>query len=252
MKDFFSLPLKSWIDTNMSGELGGLEAKDHWQSLFMCAIASVWFWRNKLRLDPEFVPPSNPVMEIYGNTEEVELAQRFCIQKQRRCVRVQWQPPMGHFVKINTEVFSWQSRLCGHWWVNLRQSWALDWRILQKNGTGKCYSYGAVGHNARLLLAWEWGFRLIVLETDSLEAVSLIQHPTEGHAEYNLVAQICQVLGWNWTCHISHGPREANQCAVFLAHEALKGSMELQIFMEPPIRIRPLLALDAPDWRFPS
>ncbi|CAL5434157.1 unnamed protein product [Camellia sinensis] len=63
--------------------------------------------------------------------------------------------------------------------------------ILQKNGMGKCYSYGAVGHNARLLLAWEWGFRLIVLETDSLEAVSLIQHPTEGHAEYNLVAQIC-------------------------------------------------------------
>ncbi|CAL5438222.1 unnamed protein product [Camellia sinensis] len=90
-------------------------------------------------------------------------------------------------------------------------------------------------------------FSGLLYEVDSLEAVSLIQHPTEGHAEYNLVAQICQILGWNWTCHIFHGPREANQCPMEYDIDNYTGGLpKLKYYPYARTKTASMIFLDAP------
>ncbi|KAJ8768128.1 hypothetical protein K2173_021068 [Erythroxylum novogranatense] len=72
-----------------------------------------------------------------------------------------------------------------------------------------------------LTLAWDRGYRRIVVESDSQDVVTLVLTSCpHSHPMFLLVEDIRTLLARDWCCSLQHIFREANHCADFLAKQA--------------------------------
>lgn len=81
-----------------------------------------------------------------------------------------------------------------------------------------------------LQCAWDRGYRSVIIESDSLLAVTKI--PGEVHRQdpfYTLITKCQQLLRLNWNCNLTHIFREANYCADFLASLAMSFDFSITI-----------------------
>ncbi|KAK4278961.1 hypothetical protein QN277_016730 [Acacia crassicarpa] len=73
-----------------------------------------------------------------------------------------------------------------------------------------------------LKLVWDMGFRNVILEVDSVEAVDLIKNEAnEAHADWSILAVIKGLLGRDWNTELSLIRRWENSAANFLAKASL-------------------------------
>lgn len=85
-----------------------------------------------------------------------------------------------------------------------------------------------------LTLAWDAGYPRVIVETDSLEAVRLVDDNFMVRTHRALVHDIRFLIARDWECKIQHVLREANQCA---DHLAKLGATQLEtqiIWQNPP------------------
>ena len=69
-----------------------------------------------------------------------------------------------------------------------------------------------------LKLAWDIGFRKVVIESDSLEAVNMVQnHVGDLDQVSACIGDILKIQEQEWSTQIRHIPREVNKAADMLA-----------------------------------
>ncbi|KAF7823453.1 hypothetical protein G2W53_021597 [Senna tora] len=84
-----------------------------------------------------------------------------------------------------------------------------------------------------LEVAWELGFRRIILEADSLLAVTMLKQQVEGdHPCANLVLKILSLIEKDWEVKISHIFREGNRVADNIASRAFHIGAGIKTFQE--------------------
>lgn len=112
-------------------------------------------------------------------------------------------------------------------------------------GSANSLSAELFGIREGLNLAWEKGFRKVVIESDSEAAISLVKmgdvksHPLGG------LIQDCKVLiGRFWDCQISHTFREGNTSADFLAGLGSAQSERCIYWVNPPQELCPIVFAD--------
>ena len=97
-----------------------------------------------------------------------------------------------------------------------------------------------------LLLAWKFGFRRVVCESDSLEAVDFIQiSVVRSHNLDALLHDIRDLLARDWEVVVVHVPRAVNECADQLARLGAKSASAVQELQTPPNGISSVLLSDA-------
>ena len=85
-----------------------------------------------------------------------------------------------------------------------------------------------------LKLAWDMGFRRVILETDSQLAIHVISSRNSLDPNYNLVALIRLQLQMDWNCELTFAWREANGCAHALAQAGLQMDFQEESLAHPP------------------
>lgn len=96
-----------------------------------------------------------------------------------------------------------------------------------------------------LNLAWDKGFRRVILESDSKKALDLIRDDdVKGNPMEYIVRQIESLWNRNWTIKLSWCFRESNDAATWLAGAALGKGSGLRVLMEPPLLLEPILMRD--------
>lgn len=109
-------------------------------------------------------------------------------------------------------------------------------------------------HAVRQSLIWCWdqGWRNVCCESDSLEAVSLVNTAALQHHLYaGIIFDIRSLLGWDWTASVLHVLREANQVADFLAKAGSRSQQSWSVVVSPPREFSNLLQVDASSVAFP-
>ena len=97
-----------------------------------------------------------------------------------------------------------------------------------------------------LVLAWQKGFRHILLESDSSSAISLIQKESiERHPFASVIKRVQYLLTREWVVHISHIFREANNAADFLANLGYSVQLGVCFYDIAPNGLAPLLMHDS-------
>ncbi|KAK3221065.1 hypothetical protein Dsin_015035 [Dipteronia sinensis] len=97
-------------------------------------------------------------------------------------------------------------------------------------------------------IAWKTGYKKLVIETDSMSAVHLLNATLPQNHHLFSIAQACRnLMEEDWSCTICHGYRESNRVADSLANLANLGhSLDLGtiVFERPPPQISILLDED--------
>ena len=116
--------------------------------------------------------------------------------------------------------------------------------------------YGSIGFAGNLLpeliaicqglrLAWDRGFRCVLCESDSLEAIRLINSANSHHHHFQaVITEIKLWLAKEWRVLVSHVLREGNQSADHLAKLGASSEEKLVVLEEPPHTLIPSLRHD--------
>ncbi|GAU35993.1 hypothetical protein TSUD_211300 [Trifolium subterraneum] len=97
----------------------------------------------------------------------------------------------------------------------------------------------------RLQLAWDLGFRTIILESDSKSAINLIlEDDNNFHPHAIVLGQIRIFRARNWSLSFSHTLREGNECADWLAKHGAQSDVNLKLWVSPPPQIAHVLLAD--------
>uniref|UniRef100_A0A2C9VZT4 RNase H type-1 domain-containing protein n=1 Tax=Manihot esculenta TaxID=3983 RepID=A0A2C9VZT4_MANES len=103
-----------------------------------------------------------------------------------------------------------------------------------------------IGISIGLQLAWSMGFRRVIVESDSLQAVRLInEKDISAHPLGHLIQDCRTLLSLDWCCSLSHVYRERNFSADSLAKQSHGLEIqELTIWDSPPWKVLPFLNND--------
>ncbi|MBA0882008.1 hypothetical protein Goshw_006329, partial [Gossypium schwendimanii] len=86
-------------------------------------------------------------------------------------------------------------------------------------------------------LLLERRFDKVSIQTDSFEAVNIIQDGSSGNSNSTLIKRILQVLNMFKQWKIQHLPRENNSIVDSLAKSVRTKSLGLRLFEYPPLLI---------------
>ena len=99
-----------------------------------------------------------------------------------------------------------------------------------------------------LKLAWHLGYKRVWLESDSEEALALVEHRCpRNNPNHQLVAEIEEMMALDWTVQWTHAYREQNRVADWLAKLGQKMPTGFHVLHAPPEGCTPPLNLDSRD-----
>ncbi|XP_061350478.1 uncharacterized protein LOC133295652 [Gastrolobium bilobum] len=92
-------------------------------------------------------------------------------------------------------------------------------------------------------MAWNVGFRKVVIESDSSSVVTVLTRSGATVRENQLISRIRTWLDRSWSVFVQHTLREANTCADWLANFIIDhGNQDDRlVWGEPPPGLIPLL-----------
>ncbi|GMP93848.1 hypothetical protein CsSME_00043520 [Camellia sinensis var. sinensis] len=97
-----------------------------------------------------------------------------------------------------------------------------------------------------LQLAWSEGHHRVIVESDSVEAISALAKANPLHPQFNLLQEIWELMARSWECDLQRIWREANVCADLLAKGALSMAVNREDLVDAP-SVLPT-ALDRDIW----
>ena len=98
-----------------------------------------------------------------------------------------------------------------------------------------------------LYLAWELWFRKVEGESDCLEPVQIIYGNTRYFDYFyfkSILQEIDELMLRQWDVKVYHVLQEANSCANFLAKIGSSLVVTLDVMINPPVGLSPLLRGD--------
>ncbi|XP_050207419.1 uncharacterized protein LOC126656837 [Mercurialis annua] len=180
---FFSLPLNSWINLNLS---------DPDQ-----------FGDSKVRSIGKAMEHKNLLNKSYSSSFSSLIS---------------WSCPPLTWVKLNTDgAFDANSGIAkaGGLIRDANGSWLGSFCMTVGNGLVVEAELRGVYHG--LLLNWHLGFRRVLLEVDNKNVVDALNKLSSAGSNFNIIAAICALLAREWEVRVTHVYREANFAADHLA-----------------------------------
>ncbi|KAE8669528.1 hypothetical protein F3Y22_tig00112231pilonHSYRG00194 [Hibiscus syriacus] len=95
-----------------------------------------------------------------------------------------------------------------------------------------------------LQVAWDHGFELLIIQSDSMEAVNLLNKPDAHSSPLPLVRVIDKIRKQAWVTTIQWISRRGNSHADALAKSTSFHSFDTHFFEEPPADLQQLLLCD--------
>lgn len=161
-------------------------------------------------------------------------------------VLISWSPPCVAGVKLNTDGCWMESRkLAGYGGIfrDHRGQWLLGFYGKREYSSSLETEIWGIYRGLTIML--EKGYNNICIESDSLDAVQLINDgPNEEHPQTELIKEAKNLL--TRTCSLlKHVFREANQCSDHLARLGAEQAEPLVILEDSPQSIRTFVLEDA-------
>jgi len=102
-----------------------------------------------------------------------------------------------------------------------------------------------------LITAWDLGYRTVLVESDSLEAINLIEANIEDCAYGGLLADIRSLMQRNWSLDLIHSLRQDNACADILSKLGAEQHEVYCFLAHPPQQLQQALVADALQVQLP-
>ncbi|KAF7814111.1 putative ribonuclease H protein At1g65750 family [Senna tora] len=245
---FFNLNLREWLLFSLSRNLG--HSDTDWNILFGATCWKVWKWRNDFIFNNGKSSVGDPVLHIQQYCRFV-ISAFSSVDKERQnrraAVKIAWKPPPEEWVKINVDgsvdPSSFGSSACGG--VLRDRDGNFLCGFIRNVGSCSIILADLWGILSGLQVAWNRGFKKVILETDSLNAERLIHQAfEEGHCSAQLVQGIHKLMAQEWEVVIQHVYREANFVADRLAQLGHYENFSVRIIEQPPDCIHNLLYED--------
>lgn len=154
----------------------------------------------------------------------------------KEVVNVSWQaPPMG-WLKCNVDGSS-QDKGCRAACAGVFRDPIGEWQgaFMRNLGSSNTLLMELWGILSALELAWDRGFRRLIIECDSAVAVQLISKEClPCHLQWRMVQKIKEWCSREWEIQIQHVFREGNMLADWLAKFAQCHPLGLQWLSQPP------------------
>ncbi|KAF2322314.1 hypothetical protein GH714_011079 [Hevea brasiliensis] len=138
-----------------------------------------------------------------------------------------WQPPPEGWVKLNVDgscLGNPGDASAGGLLRDASSNWLLGFGF--NIGETSVLAAELIGISFGLQLAWLNGFRRVIVESDSLKAVKLINNERDIslHPLAALIQDCRRLMKMDWDCYLSHIYREQNFCADSLAKQSHAGT----------------------------
>ncbi|KAK4258548.1 hypothetical protein QN277_004989 [Acacia crassicarpa] len=247
---FTSLDLDSWMRWNLTSR-GGSQKSEEWKQLF--AIICWWLWKRRNSFVFEDTSVSN--FAVLASVSSI----RNCLNEARdrwgiggikkRTLNLpedHWQAPPANWVKINTDgAFSHSSSGVASGGILRNDDGEFVQAFLFKGEEGDSLTAELWGCLLGLKLAWDRGFRNVILEVDSAEAVELMRRPmNDAHEDHCLVEEIHAVIHRSWTIQFQLVSRWVNTAADHLAKLGLSSLPGFHVVSFPDMTLARILEHD--------
>ncbi|PKI39106.1 hypothetical protein CRG98_040530 [Punica granatum] len=205
----------------------------------------VWGWNRGL-FAQDFVrqtEESKHIQVVASGFECANTSRTSCVKPRKEWRWVRWRRPPPGWIKVNTDGASRGNPglagagglICGddgRWICGFVHNVGFATSTIAK-------LWGAL---VGLELAWDRGYRYVVLELDSQVVQRLLsnQPPTNSYLD-PLVNNINNILYRDWHVEVSHTYQESNMCADWMARWATSFSLGSYFFVATPIGINALL-----------
>ncbi|KAF7808128.1 ribonuclease H [Senna tora] len=212
---FFNLSTMHWIGWNLQRNYNF--ASISWPSIFSVACGLICHWKNEKHFDADFQIPNEVHRVILYYTKVHDEAWRPS-QEDRgtSCDNDKaWRKPMVGWIKVNTDgAVCRSSRKAGCGGI-IRDNYG-NWikGFVSNLGYASVISAKIWGIYHGLVTAWNLGFRKVELESDSSQAIKMIQMLREASSNLRpLQHKISCLLASDWEVKATHISRNANGCA---------------------------------------
>ncbi|KAK9749278.1 hypothetical protein RND81_02G114800 [Saponaria officinalis] len=245
-----SLPLKEWLGDNMSTACRfGVEK---WSTFFALAVWWLWRWRNARVFNMSNDIPINTLTFLQArfsdiiqafNKEEIFSGVSYGRKKE---ITVRWSPPQEDWYVLNVDGASrGNPGLAGAGGLIRDTKGIMLTAFAEKLGHSTNMRAELMALSRGIQLAKQMGHNRVIVQTDSLTLVNLLQQ-TDHHCSYFHLLQLCKEVfkSDQWRVEVVHVYREANSCADWLANLDIDQMEHLKILEEPPQCLQYLLQQD--------
>ena len=234
-----------WFADNMQEGKIGPGNLPHYL-VFTYVLWFIWKWRCNQVFDNDFVFPQLPHVVIFGAVKEWPDANVVGTCMGKRYIPVVWMPPTEEWVKLNVDGSCDQASgkiTAGGVLRNHLTEWLTG--FVMNKGVGNALKAELWGIFEGISLAWRSGFRCVIVETDSLDAVKLIsQDSTSNHPLYSIIQSCKSLIAADWDCRVKHVFREGNRLADSLARLGHDFGYGIHFYDDPPPAIASVFAAD--------
>lgn len=240
--EFFSLGLQDWISVN------AIAKDNHWHIVLLATCWIIWCFRNQEVIENKHTTTHIKLKRIVSLKQDCLTT--YCYAKDPHNSReprfIAWSLLEAGWFKINvdgsflgnpgrTSAGSLTRNLDGKW--VLRLSSYVGW------STNILGELSAIKHG--LSLAWNHGYHNIVLQSDSQEALHLLQQSNlENHHYYAIIVDIKQLLSCFTERRLCHSLCVANFWTDHLAKMGAKQQRSLVVWNDPPLGVSNLRLAD--------
>ncbi|XP_028767839.1 uncharacterized protein LOC114725488 [Neltuma alba] len=222
---FFATHLRDWFALNLKRDLGNI-SNGNWNLLWGVSIWKLWLWRNNSIFNDNFIKPSNPTAVIMQTWRHfVQIQEMNLALNQSRGQVPAWQPPPIGWFKLNVDgamAMSKKMARCGGVVRDHMGNWVVGFSHYLATSSAQEAEEWAIYRG--LQLAWDCGFKKIIIESDARNIVDLLKNSTINSRGSLLTMQISSLMRLDWSLELKAIPREQNQLADALAKEGLSRS----------------------------
>lgn len=229
---FFKGDIIEWFYFNSRREIGKM-GNLNWKLTFGEAIRRIWLKRNAWIFRNEACDTTNLFWSIITTAKEYDRssnALKFTDLVGQE-IHIAWQPPEEGWVKCNVDGPNSEygsAAGCGGIIRDASGVWITGFRM--KLGRMDTLSAEIWSILLGLQIAWEKGFRRVILESGSTQVIRLtgdtwmMEHPL-----VSLIQKINELLNRIWEVSLQHCFQEGNEAANWLAKKSRKTDGQLEV-----------------------
>ncbi|KAF7829553.1 ribonuclease H [Senna tora] len=247
---FFSASSLDWLTLNLSSNLGS--SRNDWDVVFAISCWYIWRMRNAEIFYGSRVGTADPVMAILKWASDSIRAMDKNVMGGYRCDPsvvdrfICWNKPEFGWVKFNVDGARKDSlnlTTCGG--VARDSSGRFLFGFVRDLGDGTVLNAELWGILSALEVSWHKGFKKIVVESDCLVAVKLVNDLVQmTHPCSAILSQIHHWATFDWEVRFVHVHREGNYAADALAAYAFSRPLGLHVLEAAPICLHQCLLDD--------
>ncbi|KAL4301928.1 hypothetical protein GQ457_10G020040 [Hibiscus cannabinus] len=247
LNSFMTMNLQDWIAANLRDNFAPDADSGDWHVRFSVICWQLWKMRCNLLFNDLFVERDDFLDNCSRLASEyiAHLSIGNSGLNQSNSAMILWKKPPPGWFKANTDASVCnQTALAAVGWV-LRDDCG-EWVFGFSRKVGRCSVLLAElwAIHDMLQHVWALGPRKVLIESDNVEAIRILQYRSPALPDHALVFSIKELTSRAWDLSFMHVPRLANRVADGLACLGRDASFDAWCFMDPPLEIVEALSTD--------